>query len=190
MLQVKNQNELMVHSYSHLYGLPTTGLRFFTVYGPWGRPDMAPFQFAKAIVEGKPINAFNFGKHSRDFTYIDDVIEILLRALDCIATSDQNWKSEKPDPATSFAPFRLYNVGGNNPVELMEFITTLEGALGKKTKKVLVPLQPGDVMNTSANIEELVNDFGFKPNTKIGDGISLFASWFLEFYETLKDMGS
>ncbi|MDC1135633.1 NAD-dependent epimerase [Alphaproteobacteria bacterium] len=186
----KKSNELMAHSYSHLYGLPTTGLRFFTVYGPWGRPDMAPFKFAKAIVEGKPIKVYNFGKHSRDFTYIDDIVEILIRSLDCVATSNPNWEPKRPDPATSFAPYRLYNVGGNNPVDLMDFINFLEKALAKQTKKVFLPMQPGDVISTSANIEDLVENFDFEPKTNIIDGINLFADWFLRFHESRGDTSS
>lgn len=179
----KKANELMAHTYSNLYNLPTTGLRFFTVYGPWGRPDMAPFKFTKAILEGKPIDVYNYGKHRRDFTYIDDIVNGVILSLDKIAEPNENWSGEKPDSANSFAPYKLYNIGCNEPVELLHFIETLEKALGKTAEKNLLPMQAGDVEATYADIEELVLDTGYKPNTSIESGVEQFVSWYREFYD-------
>ncbi|RAO99004.1 capsular biosynthesis protein CpsI [Petrotoga sp. 9PW.55.5.1] len=177
----KKSNELMVHTYSHLYNLPTTGLRFFTVYGPWGRPDMALFLFTDAIVNNKPIKVFNYGKMKRDFTYIDDIIEGVVRVLNNPPHPNPNWDKEKADPGTSSAPYKVYNIGNNKPVELMEFIETLEKKLGKKAKKEFLPLQDGDVPETYADIDDLVKDFGFKPNTTIEEGIEKFVEWYGEY---------
>jgi UDP-glucuronate 4-epimerase len=174
----KKSNELMAHTYSHLYNLPTTGLRFFTVYGPWGRPDMALFLFTDAIVNDKPIKVFNYGKMKRDFTYIDDIIEGVVRVLNNPPHPNPNWDKEKADPGTSSAPYKVYNIGNNKPVELMEFIETLEKKLGKKAKKEFLPLQDGDVPETYADIDDLVKDFGFKPNTTIDQGIGSFINWY------------
>jgi UDP-glucuronate 4-epimerase len=174
----KKSNELMAHTYSHLYNLPTTGLRFFTVYGPWGRPDMALFLFAKAIVEGKPINVFNYGKHLRDFTYIDDIVEGIIRVLDNVAKPNPEWSGMKPDSGTSKAPWRVYNIGNQNPVELLDYIGALEDALGKKAEKNLLPLQPGDVPDTYADVEDLVNDIGYKPSTSVKEGVAKFVKWY------------
>jgi len=179
----KKANELMAHTYSHLYRLPTTGLRFFTVYGPWGRPDMALFLFAKAILEDRPIDVFNYGNHRRDFTYIDDIVEGVIRVLDKPAEPNPNWSSAKPDPGTSTAPFRLYNIGNNAPVELMTYIGALEKALGKEAQKNLLPLQPGDVPDTYANVDDLVADMGYKPETKVEDGVANFVAWYKDFYQ-------
>ncbi len=179
----KKSNELMAHTYSHLYGLPTTGLRFFTVYGPWGRPDMAMFLFTKAILAGEPIQVFNYGKMRRDFTYIDDIVEGVVRTLDHIATSNPEWSGMRPDPGTSAAPYRLYNIGNNNPVELMHMIETLENALGKKAEKEMLPIQPGDVPATYADVDDLMADVGFKPETSIEEGIDSFVRWFRDFYQ-------
>jgi len=179
----KKANELMAHSYSHLYNLPTTGLRFFTVYGPWDRPDMALQKFAKAIMAGEPIKLFNYGKHRRDFTYIDDIVEGVIRTLDHVAEPNPDWSGASPDSATSTAPYRLYNIGNNQPVELMFYIETLEKCLGKTAEKNLLPLQPGDVPDTYANVEALVNDVGFKPETSVEDGIARFVEWYLEYYQ-------
>lgn len=178
----KKANELMAHTYSHLYGLPTTGLRFFTVYGPWGRPDMALFLFTKAILEGKPIDVFNHGRMQRDFTYIDDIVEGVIRTSDHTAAPNSDWDSDHPDPATSRAPYRLYNIGNNNPVELMELIATLEGALGRTAEKNLLPMQPGDVPATYADVEALVQDVGFAPRTPIADGVNAFVQWYRSYY--------
>jgi len=177
----KKSNELMAHTYSHLYNLPTTGLRFFTVYGPWGRPDMALFLFTDAIVNNKPIKVFNYGKMKRDFTYIDDIIEGVVRVLNNPPHPNPNWDKEKADPGTSSAPYKVYNIGNNKPVELMEFIETLEKKLGKKAKKEFLPLQDGDVPETYADIDDLVKDFGFKPNTTIDQGIEKFVEWYGEY---------
>lgn len=177
----KKSNELMAHTYSHLYNLPTTGLRFFTVYGPWGRPDMALFLFTDAIVNDKPIKVFNYGKMKRDFTYIDDIIEGVVRVLNNPPHPNPNWDKEKADPGTSSAPYKVYNIGNNKPVELMEFIETLEKKLGKKAKKEFLPLQDGDVPETYADIDDLVRDFGFKPNTTIDQGIEKFVEWYREY---------
>lgn len=178
----KKANELMAHTYSHLYGLPTTGLRFFTVYGPWGRPDMAMFLFTKAILEGKPIQVFNHGKMRRDFTYIDDIVEGVVRTLDHTAQSNSDWNGDQPDSATSAAPYRLYNIGNNNPVELMHLIETIENALGNKAEKEMLPIQPGDVPATYANVDALIQDVGFKPATSIEEGVSRFVEWYRAFY--------
>jgi len=179
----KKANELMAHTYSHLYGLPTTGLRFFTVYGPWGRPDMALFLFTKAIIEGRPIDVFNHGKHMRDFTYIDDIVEGVIRTLDKVATPNPAWNSDSPDSATSKAPYRVYNIGNNTPVELMYYIETLEKAIGKEAKKNFLPLQPGDVPATYADVEALKNDVGFKPDMPIEKGVANFVTWYRDFYK-------
>jgi len=178
----KKANELMAHCYAHLYRFPCTGLRFFTVYGPWGRPDMALFIFTKAILEGKPIEVFNQGRMKRDFTYIDDVVEGIIRALDRPATPDPSWSGERPDPGTSSAPARVYNIGNHQPVELMHFIEVLEKALRRKAEKKLMPLQPGDVPATYADIEDLTREVGFKPATPIEEGIPRFVKWYREFY--------
>ncbi len=178
----KKANELMAHTYSHLYGLPTTGLRFFTVYGPWGRPDMALFLFTKAILEGKPIDVFNHGKMQRDFTYIDDIVEGVIRTSDHTAEPNPAWDSNAPDPATSRAPYRLYNIGNNNPVELMQLIGTLEEALGRTAEKRMLPMQPGDVPATYADVEALVQDVGFAPKTPITHGVRAFVQWYRDYY--------
>jgi len=178
----KKANELMAHTYSHLYKLPCTGLRFFTVYGPWGRPDMALFLFTKAILEGRPIDVFNNGKMQRDFTYIDDIVEGVVRVTDNIAAPNSNWSSDSPDPGTSLAPYKIYNIGNNNPIELMRFIEVLEKALGKKAVMNLLPIQPGDVPATYANVDDLVRDVGFKPKTSIETGIKRFVDWYIEYY--------
>ncbi|PLX89875.1 MAG: capsular biosynthesis protein CpsI [Desulfuromonas sp.] len=179
----KKANELMAHTYSHLYGLPTTGLRFFTVYGPWGRPDMAMFLFAEAILAGQPIQVFNHGKMRRDFTYIDDIVEGVVRTLDHTAPSNPDWDSAAPDSATSAAPYRLYNIGNNNPVELMHLIETLETALGKTAQKEMLPIQPGDVPATYADVDALIADVGFKPQTSIEDGVGRFVDWYRAYFE-------
>ena len=179
----KKANELMAHTYSHLFGLPTTGLRFFTVYGPWGRPDMSLFMFTKNIIEGKPIDVFNYGDHQRDFTYVDDIVEGVTRCLDTIATANPDWTGDKPDPGTSKAPYRIYNIGNNNPVHLLTFIETLENALGKKAEKNMLPLQMGDVPATYANVDDLVKDMGYKPETKLEAGIQNFVNWYKDFYK-------
>jgi UDP-glucuronate 4-epimerase len=178
----KKANELMAHSYSHLFELPVTGLRFFTVYGPWGRPDMALFSFTKKILAGEPIDVFNFGQHARDFTYIDDVVDGVIATLDKVAKPDPNWNSAEPDPASSTAPYRLYNIGNNQPVELMYFIECIERAVGKKALKNLLPPQPGDVPRTFADVDDLVADIGFQPRTPIEEGIRRFVEWYREFY--------
>jgi UDP-glucuronate 4-epimerase len=178
----KKANELMAHTYSHLYRLPTTGLRFFTVYGPWGRPDMALFKFTRAILAGEPIPVFNYGKHRRDFTYIDDIVEGVIRVLDRIPEPDPAWNGETPDSATSSAPYRLYNIGNQHPVELMDYIDVLERCLGKKAKKELLPLQPGDVPDTYADVEDLVRDTGYRPDTTVEVGVSRFVDWYRSYY--------
>ncbi len=177
----KKANELMAHAYASLYRIPCTGLRFFTVYGPWGRPDMAYFLFADAIMNGRPIDVYNQGRMKRDFTYIDDIIEGVVRVMDRIATPDAEWNGDKPDPSTSFAPYRIYNIGNNNPVELMQFIKTLENALGMKAEKRFLPMQPGDVPATFADIDDLIRDVGFKPSTPIETGIREFVAWYKEW---------
>jgi len=178
----KKANELMAHTYSSLYGLPTTGLRFFTVYGPWGRPDMALFLFTRAILAGEPIEVFNYGKMQRDFTYIDDIVEGVARVTDVVPGSDGEWSGSAPDPGTSYAPYRIYNIGNNNPVELLYFIETLERCLGKVAKKNLLPIQAGDVPATYADVDDLINDVGFRPATRIEDGIRKFVDWYVEYY--------
>ncbi|MDK2744987.1 MAG: NAD-dependent epimerase [Nitrospira sp. BO4] len=178
----KKANELMAHCYAHLYRLPCTGLRFFTVYGPWGRPDMALFIFTKAILEGKPIEVFNQGRMRRDFTYVDDIVEGVIRTLDHPATANPSWSGDKPDPGTSSAPARIYNIGNHQPVELLHFIEVLESAVGKKAEKRLMPIQPGDVPATYADIDDLTSDIGFKPTTPIEEGIPRFVKWYREFY--------
>ena len=178
----KKANELMAHTYSHLYALPTTGLRFFTVYGPWDRPDMALQKFAQAITKGETIKVFNYGNHRRDFTYIDDIVEGVIRILDRPAPSNPDWTSDKPDSATSSAPWRVYNIGNNNPVNLMDYISALEEALGKEAKKEFLPIQPGDVPDTYADVTDLVDQFGYKPATPVKEGIANFAKWFTEYY--------
>jgi len=179
----KKANELMAHTYSHLYRLPITGLRFFTVYGTWGRPDMAPFLFTKAILENQPIDVFNYGKMRRDFTYIDDIIEGVVRVLDKVPDPDPNWSSDTPDPSSSNAPYKLYNIGNNQPIELMHFIEVLEDCLGKKAEMNMLPLQPGDVLATYADVDNLVQDVGFKPNTSIEAGIERFVAWYRDYYQ-------
>jgi UDP-glucuronate 4-epimerase len=179
----KKANELMAHTYSHLFGLPTTGLRFFTVYGPWGRPDMALFLFTRAILEGKPIQLFNNGRMRRDFTYIDDIVEGIIRVNDHPAQPDPNWSGDQPNPATSKAPYRVYNIGNHTPVELLDFIAVLEDALGRKAEKQLLPMQPGDVPATWADVDDLARDVGFKPATPITEGIRRFVAWYRDFYK-------
>jgi UDP-glucuronate 4-epimerase len=178
----KKTNELMAHAYASLYGLPTTGLRFFTVYGPWGRPDMAYFIFTRAILEGTPINFFNEGNMKRDFSYIDDIIEGVMRIMEKVPRQDPGWDAMNPDPATSFAPYRLYNIGNNSPVELVRFIEVLEDCLGKKALKQLLPMQPGDVSATYADVDDLMNAVGFRPSTPIETGIENFVKWYREYY--------
>ena len=179
----KKSNELMAHSYSHLYQLPTTGLRFFTVYGPWGRPDMALFKFTKAILENKPIEVFNHGKHTRDFTYIDDIVEGIIQTFDNPATCNLSWDSNKPDPATSKVPWCIYNIGNNKQVQLMDYIDALEKALGKKAKVNFLPLQPGDVPDTYASTDNLKEKFNYQPSTLIIDGVSQFVKWYKNYYQ-------
>ncbi len=179
----KKSNELMAHTYSSLYGLPTTGLRFFTAYGPWGRPDMALFKFAKAILNDEKIEVFNYGDHRRDFTYIDDICEGILRVSDKIAAPNPNWSGLKPDPASSKYPWRVYNVGNSNPVLLMDYIHAIENALGKKAEMTLLPLQPGDVPDTHANVDALVQETGFQPKTTVNEGINKFIEWFVKYYD-------
>jgi UDP-glucuronate 4-epimerase len=179
----KKANELMAHTYSSLYNLPTTGLRFFTVYGPWGRPDMALFLFTKNILADKPIDVFNYGKHKRDFTYIDDIIEGVVRILDQAPASNPAWSGIAPDSATSYAPYRLYNIGNNQPVDLSHYIEVIEKKLGKKAQKNFLPLQPGDVPDTYADVEDLIRDVGFKPQTPVEEGISRFIDWYREYFK-------
>lgn len=179
----KKANELMSHTYSHLYGLPTTGLRFFTVYGPWGRPDMALFKFTRAIVEGKSIDVYNHGQMRRDFTYIDDIAEAIVRLQDVIPQADATWTVEEGTPATSSAPYRVYNIGNSNPVTLMDYITALENSLGKVAQKNMMPMQPGDVLETSADTKALYDVIGFKPQTSVQDGVQRFVDWYKAFYK-------
>ena len=179
----KKANELMAHAYSHLYELPTTGLRFFTVYGPYDRPDMALQTFARAIMNGEPITVFNYGRHRRDFTYIDDIVEGIIRILDRPASPNPRWDSNNPDPASSSAPYRIYNIGNNNPVELMEYIEALEASFGKKAKKEFLPLQPGDVKDTYADVDDLVDQFDYKPSIGVKQGIQSFVNWYKEYNE-------
>ncbi|HVZ05496.1 NAD-dependent epimerase [Hyphomicrobium sp.] len=178
----KKANELAAHAYAHLYRIPVTALRFFTVYGPWGRPDMALFKFTRQILAGEPIEVYNNGHHARDFTYIDDIVEGVLRTADKIAEPNPAWTGDKPDPATSTAPYRLYNIGNNNPVALMDFIAAIEKAVGREAKKIFLPLQPGDVEKTYADIDELVQDVGFRPATPLDEGIARFVSWYRSYY--------
>ena len=178
----KKANELMAHTYSSLYGIPTTGLRFFTVYGPWGRPDMALFLFTKAILEGRPIDVFNFGKMQRDFTFVDDIVEGVIRVSEKVPRGNPAWCGASPDPGTSYAPYKIYNIGNNSPVELLRFIEVLEDALGKKAQKNMLPIQAGDVPATFADVDDLIADVGFKPATSIEDGIGRFVAWYREFY--------
>ncbi len=178
----KKSNELMAHSYSNLYKLPTTGLRFFTVYGPWGRPDMALFKFTKNILEEKPIDVFNHGKHTRDFTYIDDIVEGIIKTIDNPASGNSKWNSNQPDPATSKVPWRIYNIGNNKPVHLMDYINALEKTLGKKAKINFLPLQPGDVPDTYASAENLNKKFNYKPTTSVTQGVSNFVKWYKDYY--------
>jgi UDP-glucuronate 4-epimerase len=182
----KKANELMAHAYSHLYRLPATGLRFFTVYGPWGRPDMAMFIFTKAILSGTPIKLFNHGNMRRDFTYIDDVVEAVVRLIDRPPQGDSKWSSDKPDPATSAAPWKIYNIGNNRPEELMHVVSLLERELGRKAIKEMLPIQPGDVPATYADIEDLARDVGFRPATTIEEGIGRFAKWFREYHKVVQ----
>jgi UDP-glucuronate 4-epimerase len=181
----KKSNELMAHTYSYLYGLPVTGLRFFTVYGPWGRPDMALFLFTRAILADEPIKVFNNGNLERDFTYIDDIIEGVVNVMGRIPSANPHWNSDKPDPGTSKVAYRLYNIGNNQPVALMDFIETIENVLGKKAKKEFLPMQPGDVPSTFADVQDLESDIGFKPNTPIKKGIEKFVEWYLDYYKNL-----
>lgn len=178
----KKANELMSHTYSHLYGLPTTGLRFFTVYGPWGRPDMALFKFTKAMLEGKSIDVYNYGKMKRDFTYIDDIAEAIIRMQDIVPQPDSSWTVESGTPATSSAPYRVYNIGNSSPVELMDYIIALEEALGIEAKKNMLPMQPGDVLETSADTRFLYEAVGFKPQTSVKEGVKHFVNWYRTFY--------
>jgi len=177
----KKANELLAHTYSHLFNLPTTGLRFFTVYGPWGRPDMALFKFTKAILSGEKIKVFNYGKHRRDFTYIDDIVEGVMRVLDKPAKPNVDWSGDNPDPGTSSAPWRVYNIGNNSPVELMDYISAIEKALGLEAKQELLPLQPGDVPDTFADIDDLIEDFNYKPSMSVEDGVKKFVDWYKEY---------
>ncbi len=179
----KKANELMAHTYSHLFNIPTTGLRFFTVYGPWGRPDMALFIFTKKILAGEPMDVFNFGHHRRDFTYIDDIVEGVIRTLDHVAPANTQWNGDTPDPATSKAPYRIYNIGSNNPVELLRYIEVLEDCLGKKAIKNLLPLQPGDVPDTYADVDALIEDVDYKPTTPVETGIDNFVKWYRDYYK-------
>jgi UDP-glucuronate 4-epimerase len=178
----KKANELMAHTYAHLYRLPVTGLRFFTVYGPWGRPDMSMFLFTDKIIKGEPIDVFNHGHHARDFTYIDDIVQGVVRATDKVATPNPAWSGNQPDPATSSAPYRLYNIGNHSPVQLMDYIACIEKAVGKTAKKNMLPMQPGDVPATFADIEDLKADIGFEPKTPIEEGVKRFVAWYRDYY--------
>jgi UDP-glucuronate 4-epimerase len=178
----KKANELMAHTYAHLYGLPCTGLRFFTVYGPWGRPDMALFKFTRQILAGEPIDVYNYGRHRRDFTYIDDIVEGLVRVMDHIPEPDEGWNSDRPNPGTSRAPWRLYNIGNNRPVELIRYIEVIEECLGATAEKNLLPMQPGDVPDTYADVSALVDEIGYRPSTPIEAGVKSFIEWYREFY--------
>jgi len=179
----KKANEMMAHSYAALYGLPTTGLRFFTVYGPFGRPDMALFQFTRAILAGEPINVFNYGNHKRDFTYVEDIAAGVVAAMDNVALPNPDWDSEQPDPATSLAPYRLYNIGNSKPVELLRYIDLLEEYLGRKSERKLLPLQPGDVPDTWADVQNLADDVGYQPSTSVEEGIRQFVDWYVDYYD-------
>jgi UDP-glucuronate 4-epimerase len=185
----KKANELMAHAYAHLFALPATGLRFFTVYGPWGRPDMAMWIFASAILAGKPIKLFNNGNMRRDFTYIDDVVEAVVRLVERAPSSKPGWSGERPDPGSSAAPWRVYNIGNNSPVELMEVVRLLEQAIGKKAERELLPMQPGDVPATCADVDDLAREVGFKPSTSIADGVARFVAWYKD-YHRLRDSGT
>ncbi|MCB1858285.1 MAG: NAD-dependent epimerase [Gammaproteobacteria bacterium] len=178
----KKANELMAHSYSHLFGMATTGLRFFTVYGPWGRPDMALFKFTRQILSGEPIDVFNYGRHRRDFTYIDDIVEGVIRVLDRLPEPDPDWCGDTPDPASSNAPYRLYNIGNNQPIELGRYIEVLEQCLGIRAEKNMLPLQPGDVPDTYADVSELINDTGYQPQTSVEEGVRRFVTWYRSYY--------
>lgn len=182
----KKSNELMAHTYSHLYGIPTTGLRFFTVYGPYGRPDMAYFSFTKDILAGKPIKVFNHGKMERDFTYIDDIVEGIVKLIGKAPVANKDWDESKDELSTSFAPYKIYNIGNNNPVQLMRFINALESALGKEAEKVYMDMQPGDVLRTYADVSDLERDINFKPSTSIEDGLKKFVEWYEEYYSVEK----
>jgi UDP-glucuronate 4-epimerase len=182
----KKSNELMAHTYSHLYGIPTTGLRFFTVYGPYGRPDMAYFSFTKDILDGKPIKVFNHGKMERDFTYIDDIVEGIVKLIDKAPAPNNDWDESKDDLSTSFAPYKIYNIGNNNPVQLMRFINALESAIGKEAEKIYMDMQPGDVLRTYADVSDLERDINFKPSTSIEDGLKRFIEWYEEYYKVEK----
>ena len=182
----KKSNELMAHTYSHLYGIPTTGLRFFTVYGPYGRPDMAYFSFTKDILADKPIKVFNHGKMERDFTYIDDIVEGIVKLIDKVPTANKEWDESKDDLSTSFAPYKIYNIGNNNPVQLMRFINALESAIGKEAEKIYMDMQPGDVLRTYADVSDLERDINFKPSTSIEDGLKKFVDWYKEYYNVEK----
>ena len=177
----KKANELMAHTYSYLYDLPTTGLRFFTVYGPWGRPDMALFMFTKAILEGEKISVYNYGNHTRDFTYIDDIVEGVIRVIERPAMSNQNWDGKKPDPSSSKAPWRIYNIGNNSPIEILDYIKAIENSLGMRANIELLPLQPGDVPDTFADIDDLTNEFGYKPSMSIEQGVKNFTEWYKKY---------
>lgn len=179
----KKSNELMAHTYSHLFNLPTTGLRFFTVYGPWGRPDMALFLFTKAILEGKPISIFNNGEMSRDFTYVDDIVEGVIRVNDNPPKGNPDWSGKKPDPGTAKAPYTVYNIGNNSPVKLMDFVSTIEKCLGKEAEKNFMPMQPGDVAETYADVQDLINNLGYKPETSLEYGVGKFVKWYRDFYQ-------
>ena len=178
----KKSNELMAHTYSNLYDLPTTGLRFFTVYGPWGRPDMSPIKFAKNIIEGKPIDVYNYGNHSRDFTYIDDIVKGVIHTMDNNATPNADWDAAHPDPGTSKAPYRIYNIGNQKPIELMRFIELIEEGVGRKAEKNMLPMQPGDVKDTWADTADLTADVGYQPDTTIEEGVKKFVEWYLDYY--------
>ena len=178
----KKANELMAHTYAHLYRLPVTGLRFFTVYGPWGRPDMSMFLFTDKIIKGEPIDVFNHGHHARDFTFIDDIVQGVVRATDKVATPNPAWSGDQPDPATSSAPYRLYNIGNHSPVQLMDYIACIEKAVGKTATKNMLPMQPGDVPTTFADIEDLKADIGFEPKTPIEEGVQRFVAWYRDYY--------
>ncbi len=179
----KKSNEMMAHTYSHLYGIHTTGLRFFTVYGPWGRPDMAPMLFADAILNDRPIKVFNYGDMSRDFTYIDDITDGVIRVIDNPSRPNAEWNALDPDPGSSSAPYKIYNIGNNEPVRLMDFIRTLEKKLGKEAKKEMLPMQPGDVQSTYADVDDLIEDMGYRPDTSIDEGVEKFVAWYRDFYE-------
>jgi UDP-glucuronate 4-epimerase len=179
----KKANELMAHTYSNLYDLPTTGLRFFTVYGPFGRPDMALFMFTKNIIEGKPIDVFNYGNHRRDFTYVDDIVEGVIRTMDHVAEPNPEWNPANPDPGTSRAPYRIYNIGNSQPVELMRYIQVIEQCVGREAEKNLLPMQPGDVPDTWADVDDLIADVDYQPTTTVEEGVRRFVEWYVDFYD-------